>query len=705
MRVARTAAMFLLLLTVSLLTACRDSVEDPDEPHNPGFTTYTGKLYCAIILDEPSGAPSRADYGGNNNDDYEADFEDGVQNYESRIDNVTLLFFENNTNNNNSNNWTLWKAIEANNLSSSDGNTDSEDPGKNEDIAWKKTIVVELNEEETTLDVPENLRLVAVVNSYDHYDGTTAHNINWSNISTLADFESLTCGTYQNASEKGFLMTTAGHYISDNNSYVYYNTYNKSELQIFFNSRSQAENHPITIYVERLAAKVNLEINKTSILPVEVVYGTDIYKLNFTPESWALSATESQEYIAKRTPAQGDITTANGYHSDFFNWLNYNYHRCFWAESVNFNVQGSYPANAGSTGTTTLKYPKFKEITETLSESSEGKFTGSLYTLEHTFNATELKRSGVNPYAVPTSIVAYGYYTAVKSGTDLKPAPGTGSSNPTTMNFNNNGGGFYLREIDMERDDQEKVLKYRLYVKNSTSDELYNALLQEQYEIWVAKKDKDGNLVWENGQLVGDHPVKAEDGLDIFEVKNTFKRYDTVSKSWIQNASNEYTLQLKSNWQALATQKGVTLLLAKYDTSTKKATYDELSTTNVATANNQLQQHLGSCQYYDKGYAFFYAPIPHYSGKEDPFKNNNEYTYKGNFKYTSGAIDHKTGDFGVVRNHIYDFKISGISGLGFGKTKDDDIPLPEVRPDNQQYYFDIQLEILPWHVFRYTFDI
>ena len=650
-------------------TDFEDSVKEKEEEKSEN------SLFMSLRFEMCDDTPTRA--AGDN-----LGFEDGTIPPESDIKNFLVLFFKSDGTQCN---------FSLDETSPVKVTTDGE-YGLAEEIEWGSTVLLELLNEDGIFQDEAALgidKFVTIVN----YDTALKNSLSGKNLSEIY---SLTRPDYK--TDNGFLMTTAGHYNTDGN-YVYYNSLNEDpDQKIFYAGEKEAKAHPVTVYVERLAARIDFEIDTSKIHPFEVIYGTDIYNLTFDPKYLGVTATEKSNFLLKHLQVKTNTTYSSSFPSDFSTWIDYKNKRVFWAESVNFNVSGSYPAEMkSSTSNCTLKYPAFREITNGLTESN-GKKTTTIYTFEHTFKNTELTASNTkNPYAVPTSIVPYGVYVAKCIGTDLVPPAGeslpSGAAAQIGSTLDFSTGGFYLREIDMERVDN-RVLNYRLYLKNSSSDELFDALLKEQYVIWVAKKDKSGNVITNaDGTPIGDYPVKAEDGLSIFELVNTFRRYENGN---FTDAYNEYTLQLKSS------VNNRDLLYAEYDATTKTGKFSYLTLTGIDKANKMLQQQLGSCQYFDKGYAFFYAPVPHYSGSEDPFKSSG---YKGEFNYSNGKVNHKTADFGLVRNHIYNFSVSSLSGIGFGKTNDNYIPLPELRQENTKYIFDIQLEILPWHVYKYEFDI
>ena len=520
------------------------------------------------------------------------------------------------------------------------------------------------------------------------------------------------CG-YKYSIEKndGFVMSTAGHY-NDNGSYIYYDTCNAETSPIFYDTASEAKNHPVEITVERLAARVDMDF-QPKIEPIEVLYGTDVYELTFNPDRWGLEAEEKDEFIIKNQPPLRDVYNRdeNNYPRGYGEWIDYKQHRTFWAESPTFRGgtyawRGDEYEDVETPSKLSLCYTPFNKLSGLTRTSDDSYAATPFYTTEHTFNVSELNKAETkNPYAVPTSVVVGGWYKATYVTTDEKYPPGETptSSKSEGDELNLNREGFYIRFIDMERTDEvsdpAKKYQYRLYREKNDkgTNDLYEALLKEQFVIFYLGADD------------GYYPVNAEifsnDGkstaLEIFEIANTY--------------ANQYTLQLKSNIDESILAG---LFYAYYDDSDKQAKYVPLQSSNITEANNLLKKQLGYAQRYWKGHAFFYAPILHYIGNDSPFFGGDSYSYSGLFNYKKNGsgkyekdsngnyiVDHKNGEFGVVRNHIYKITVAKISTLGQGIPSGDAIPLPEPRIDHELYQFDLSLKVLPWNQFKYTFDI
>lgn len=100
---------------------------------------------------------------------------------------------------------------------------------------------------------------------------------------------------------------------------------------------------------------------------------------------------------------------------------------------------------------------------------------------------------------------------------------------------------------------------------------------------------------------------------------------------------------------------------------------DEKLTQEVTNVNAYLFDVLGNAQIYTAGSSYYFFPIRHLGASE------------------------KVGFYGVVRNHIYDCKISGITGLGTAVFDPSETIWPE-KPQDEETFLAAQIDILSWRV-------
>lgn len=463
-----------------------------------------------------------------------------------------------------------------------------------------------------------------------------------------------------------FLMTNAGYFDSGDD----YCIATKLEGSVF-QTPEEARNSPaITIYVERAAARVDLKIKNDAVQKYQVFYAGTEYELQFMPEHWGLTATEKENYLLKNMKENLSRYGGEDYPKGFSEWINYERHRTYWAETPNY-ASYKYPGSGAATEDASLNYIGYDELKSSTITVGAAEYARK-YTFEHTFDAEDFKNAA-NPYTVPTSIVIGGEYEAVKK-----------ADGATRLDFR--GGGFYLRTIANTK---------QIYLEKNTDgkNDLFEAYLNEQNVIYT--KDAVGA-----GAKQTYTPVRYGPGLeDDFEVKNTNKSYSANGAE--AESSNAYTLQLKD----AAVGK---YYLCTYDPEGDRYEYSAIGDdAALAKANVQIQKNVGSAFMCSGGRSFFYIPVLHFITSESyPGSGNGGAEYTGSLATDNdGKVINKTGEFGIVRNHIYRLTIEKIDGLGFGEPGDSGFkPLPDVDED-EQWYLHAKLEILSWHVIEFGFDL
>lgn len=116
---------------------------------------------------------------------------------------------------------------------------------------------------------------------------------------------------------------------------------------------------------------------------------------------------------------------------------------------------------------------------------------------------------------------------------------------------------------------------------------------------------------------------------------------------------------------------GVTIYIENPDYTGSNEKYIELADAE-ATINEELAKN--PAQIAKEGYVYYYTPIKHL-----------------------GTTTGSTGEYGVVRNHIYDVTITDIKGYGtpiFDPNKDIDT----THPSNEEVYIAASINVLSWRV-------
>lgn len=128
-------------------------------------------------------------------------------------------------------------------------------------------------------------------------------------------------GETVSSTDNGFMMTNSTYL---NGSVEQIAT--PVERDNFFDTAEDAKAaNPVDIYVERLAAKVSI----TNSADVQDITNVGDYTLQFKPEGFALSGTNTKEYYLKNIQTVWSSWT--------WNWNKADDYRCFWAEDPNYD--------------------------------------------------------------------------------------------------------------------------------------------------------------------------------------------------------------------------------------------------------------------------------------------------------------------------------------------------------------------------------
>ena len=116
---------------------------------------------------------------------------------------------------------------------------------------------------------------------------------------------------------------------------------------------------------------------------------------------------------------------------------------------------------------------------------------------------------------------------------------------------------------------------------------------------------------------------------------------------------------------------GVTIYIENPEYNGENEKYIEL-TNAEATINEELAKN--PAQIAKEGYVYYYTPIKHL-----------------------GTTTGSTGEYGVVRNHIYDVTITDIKGYGT-PIFDPDKDIDTTHPSNEEVYIAASINVLSWRV-------
>lgn len=511
----------------------------------------------------------------------------------------------------------------------------------------------------------------------------------------------------------------------------------------FFSSRQAAENAEnanIDIYVERMEAKVRLkdfdnitekvnefkEQEKTSEdgstptkTKVESVDGEKKYSLKFVPEAWFVNGTEKRTFLLKnyRSTEKNYFTSQNvadfdegdygrnlkkikaafsqpssdGRENEVNSASNF---RSFWAiDPTYFNIeeenQDIYPdvsydvkyngVNQTNGKVYNLEYHSYSAMVQKFKAAQstsyvkfdENKKKICEYVLENTMSRNTLQ--GSDAKASMTSVVLLGHYIIEdKDGNEV----------------------FNGRETNREKE---------FYVRHESNGDKYILLSDEEAIDFFIERSGSTFFVKEyntEGKETGNYiPLRAahlKDGnATLYGVThNDFKlKYPSPNLTLTDKIYSEQwrTLTLNVNNNGVPNQN-----IFIYDFEMKDeggnvvGGYRNITKNDITTLEYRMYSAFGVIERFESGKAYFNVPLKHIWGA----------------KNTSNKFDGNTvrlGDYGVVRNHVYELTINSISGLGTGIG---DLDQPIVPPtDTDQYYINARLNILKWRIVGQTIDL
>lgn len=405
----------------------------------------------------------------------------------------------------------------------------------------------------------------------------------------------------------------------------------------------EVEDVVVDIYVERYAAKVNFSINEGAVKKFTAANGIE---LEFTPMKWGVNAYE-KEFFFLKSFRQENQTGLNFMPYDGLNailfpgWNRPDHFRSFWARTPGY-YKDNYPlvaddildeAEAGADYPYTVYYQTANTAQNTIGQPQ--------YVIESTLKGSRLTGQDMPDQYLPLtsipSVVLVGQY---KIGGEAK----------SFYTYQKNAEG--LPEIYAANDGDIAGVKT-----------IHDRLLETQTVI-----------LKQNG--TGYTPVRKADltaGANTFVVEHPKKDVRTGLKV----GGDLVTLQVN----------GANSGFYYYDSDTKQ--YTEInSTESINKANRLLYQNLGGAHAYIDGMAFFSAPIQHWGWYRTDNAN------KGLSMADWDWSKMKTGDFGIVRNHIYTINIEKIAGLGTGIISTDDPLLPPT--DKVSYAVKFRVNIQKW---------
>lgn len=281
-----------------------------------------GDSYVAIQLVASNGAASRAENGGFDNGYDEEGQVDITDVDESKVAAADFYFYKGDQ--------FVKKGEVISDLTLTEGDA-------TDNIESTSNVMVVLKNVTETPD-----RVLVVLNG---------KNVTLPNTSLSGDLNTLvTSYSYPVTTGEGYDAQTTQYFLMSNSSYLDGSTpvcATPIEMRHLQSSEKLAEQNPVQIYVERVAAKVQLKKDenfKATIEGTASVDGTDT-QLTIDVNGWGLSGTNKNAYCMKKIASDWSYTGwSTGVEGG--SWNDAANHRSYWAQDDDYNQgDGEYPEN------------------------------------------------------------------------------------------------------------------------------------------------------------------------------------------------------------------------------------------------------------------------------------------------------------------------------------------------------------------------
>lgn len=441
-----------------------------------------------------------------------------------------------------------------------------------------------------------------------------------------------------------FAMNNSVYFSGGNN-----NTDNTGTLQrevavgpdnFYLKTEDESSATAVTVYLERLAAKVTLLSGSGKPNEFETTQeGTlDGKKLTFNVTGWGLNATAKECYLTKRFDGWSKAEMNASFQT--FQWNHSGNYRSYWAMTPFYGL----PEDNKDDETDNLLFPwvsdqvkpqntfnyvSYNDIVKADNEKGAA-IGGSLYTMENTVNSAFYSTNDLNKNAALISAVVTGYYTI------------EGQENPVDFYV-------YGTKIYLEADYLKAMAKNGAVIVKKNEDGSTTPLV-----------DADNNLA--EGVVLS----------DLFEIKHPETPIGTDAAKGVEE--NKVTIAFKN------TSTNRNNFMYKAGAAEPVA----ITSTNVYDINQDLQTNCGLASKYKEGKAYFYVPIRHLATAPT-----------GNQTWAPGS-------FGVVRNHSYVITVDGFADLSFktlGKgIREPEDPIVPPSDPNDKFGIKANINVLAWRV-------
>lgn len=430
----------------------------------------------------------------------------------------------------------------------------------------------------------------------------------------------------------------------------------------------------VVINVERYAAKVKFSFGKEDVVEAYTP-ADDNVTLTFVPEKWEVNAFDKKTFVTKAFRADGGLGSPAGTNMNYgevvaeldrstgWAWNAPINKRSYWAFSPAY-YSNEYPYNAndvkGNEDAYALKYLSYNEIVAESNELNPSTTETVKYTNETTVSREGLNSS--NPAAAIASVVLAGHYEVTVAGV----------AQAVTPTF------YTVRK--MESDKPLVLFDAKLQDGKVTStitgtNTIIEYLVDKESALLV-RTGEEGS--YEYTPLTKDNLASVFDALKVARPEgDVFKGLGEYA------ASRKVTLQIDDLNKVTA---GTTLCINLGNGP--QVIGNNEGEVSVLEANKALVTAASYADMYNKGKAYFNIPIRHLGW----YAGNNPNATSESIDYSAARV----GDFGLVRNHVYNILVNSISGLATAIANPDDPIVPPV--ETKDYYVAYRLNILNWAI-------
>ena len=514
-----------------------------------------------------------------------------------------------------------------------------------------------------------------------------------------------------------------------------------------FQTIDSAKNDPIIVHVERMVSKFQFDIPKRIFMPIEPTDNTahradpliffdgidkDDYKIEYAEikkwriyiTGWGVNALETKSHLFKNAQPLKNTKAAGGYFDD---WNSKDYFRSYWSEDPHYtNEQGKYPWQyrfavednniyyySKANDPSPLKnysYNDFYDETQPLKSDESGeredKFDRVVYVPENTYGETVIQQN----LDSRTNLLA-GTHLIVTGELQIE------TDNPDGYKaddvYRDRNGVYYKSEKDCfvalvhafnKTLESQETMKYVLYdwedggkigewtAKSSNQDDAVPMLyykdqpLTDEYLVGTVLEMTDEEFAQQFG-LMKEAIVQHGDGKRLPWFEDDKGNMLVTIKPYPANNENKGSLkiyhpdQIEKKKNADGTE-GTGYIITYGEEREAEYGGPDASINDIKSL---LYEWLGAVDHFNNGKMYYSVPIMHNAV---------------NYEDKNDANQKTLGDFGVVRNHFYTFKLENVNGIGIPVDNPDDPIVPDHTDIND--IINVKIYMIPWHVVEIT---